>query len=51
MSVLCQHKQRAGLQREQPCSGKTGETAPASPAAENHKKNKSSDSELMCMVK
>lgn len=39
MSVLCPYKQRAGLQRERPCSGKTGETAAASPAAENQIKN------------
>lgn len=38
MSVLCPHKQRAGLQRERPCCGKTEETAAASPAAENQMK-------------
>lgn len=41
MSVLYPHTQRAGLQREQPCCGKTGETAAASPAAENQMKNTS----------
>lgn len=35
MSVLCPHKQRAAPQREQPYSGKTDETAAASPADSN----------------
>lgn len=34
-SVLCPCKQRAVLQKEQPCSGKTGDTAAPSPAVES----------------
>lgn len=36
-SVLCPGKQREGQQKERLCCGRTGVTAPASPAAEHQK--------------
>lgn len=42
--MLCPCKQRAGLQREQPCFGRTGETAAASPGIRS--KTHHSDSAL-----
>lgn len=38
--LLCPCKQREGLQKEQPCSGRTGQTAAASPAAVEEIKHK-----------